>query len=125
MGKNKFSLDDVDMTIIYLLFKTGKPLTTTQITKLVFPTISNDYELRKKDNFIRSRMKKLESMNILLRIDNGEKSTYIPNLDNVDIGESILTFQSSYKKVKLDLGKTILIRIGDYWTLFEIKNKKE
>ena len=58
-------LDNDDVQILKYLCKIGDFVTTTDLAKKMF-NIKNEYELKKKDNFIRSRLNQLVKKKLLI-----------------------------------------------------------
>ena len=68
-------LDDIDIRILKFLGNMKKPTTTTDMAKELF-TLRDDYELRKKDNFVRLRLKRLVKNGFVLSEEENNHTNY-------------------------------------------------
>lgn len=91
MDEFKFSIDDNDLKIIKILVEVERnpqSITSTTLARKIFD-IPNDYELRKKENFIRQRLNKLLSYGLVARPD----KDYCLDMDKVELKDNVLTFK--------------------------------
>lgn len=65
-------IDEFDKKILYELICVKDKITITSMAKKVFDKIESDYDLKKKESFIRFRIKKLLSFGLVIenKIDN-------------------------------------------------------
>jgi len=102
-------IDDTDIRIIDSFFQIEQA-TTSEIAKRIFQ-ISNDYELRVKDNLIRNRLNKLVSFGIIKseKQVNGNKTYYVDeNKCKKLMGD--LIFKKGDLELNLIKGSFILIK---------------
>jgi len=107
--KNKVSIDWIDLAIFHLV-KTNGDMTTSQLAKFIFNP-RDDYELRKKDSFIRRRLQKWHKLGVISyeEID-GKKHWSFPK-ENIYIGEAKLVIDGD----EIYLGIALVLKVGDKW----------
>jgi hypothetical protein len=105
-------LDTLDiMLLIYL--NDNEPATTTTIARVLFEP-KDRQETVKVDNRVRARLKYLENLGLVDKIDNG-KSIYSLNTKRVFFGSGKLYLPMTKKrgKVYLDIGDFIAVKTVD------------
>jgi hypothetical protein len=75
-NETKIKFDEIDIKIIKSLG--ANQLTTTELAKRIF-ICNNDYELKQQDNFIRNRLKKLETSGFIGSKEKNNHSIYFNN----------------------------------------------
>ena len=69
-------LDDIDIKILKFLGKLKKPVTTTDMAKELF-ALKDEYDLKKKDNFIRLRLKRLLKAGLVIGKEENNHTNYV------------------------------------------------
>lgn len=91
---NKLSIDKIDIELIKLMTKIdkeNKDLKSYQATKNIFPELNNDYELRKKECFLRLRLNRLVLYGIFGK--RPEINTFFLNKDKCRLVRGIIYFE--------------------------------
>lgn len=109
---NPLKLDEVDLDILTLMGQLDKSekVTTSEIAKKIF-NIEGTNDLRKKTNFVRSRLNnKLVDRNLVDIEKEGKKNVYVLSDKVSTISKGELDYNSEDRSEKLPLNNIVLIR---------------
>jgi len=122
MNKDACDVMKNDMIILgRIISEADKTMTTTELARKVF-CVKNDYELRKKDAFIRKWLKKWAKKGIVIEENDGKKCYYKLDLSKVTWGDGTISLKAGKGVEKIKLGFVMGI-YDDGWIFVSIKPK--
>ncbi|MHA1667578.1 MAG: hypothetical protein ACTSUR_02875 [Candidatus Heimdallarchaeaceae archaeon] len=110
-------IDEIDIKMFEII-KREKECTTTQIAKELFSP-KDDYELRKKDVFIRKRLNKWVEVGLIEKVENNGKSFYKIPLENIIFGKASIVVENEEKRVDIDIGNAMVVKLNDKWIIVQ------
>jgi len=117
------SIDDIDIGIITFL-SDNEGSTSTEIVKGIF-TPTDDYELVKRDNRLRYRLKRLESAEVV----KGEKAKgvmrFSVNEERVFFGYGDLVIGNGDEHLEFELGYFMVIKEKDGYIIKSLEDYEE
>jgi len=100
------------------MLKLKSKITTSSLAKRLFE-IKNDYELRKKDSYIRSWLKKWEKAGIVKHLDDNGKRVYFLDLTKIGIVKNGVKIKT--KGGSVEIKRLLGLNINDRWYLIEVE----
>lgn len=111
-------LDDLDIVIIGYIYK-NENVTTSDIAKAILDSEDRN-ELKKNDNIIRNRLKKLIDKDVVL-LSQSKPTYYNINKSKVMVGDSEIKVTNNGKSFKIDMGKCLIITYDNKYLSFLIE----
>lgn len=110
-------IDEKDLKILKSLWdikdKKIFPTTSDMAKKIFKKEIENAYDLRGKDAFIRTRLEKLDSLNLTTSKKENGKALYYINPQNCSFMEGDLILRNNGKNISLDKGNFFIFKNKD------------
>ena len=105
------NIDEIDIRIIAHLYslKKDEDVTTYELAKFIFKNVVSDYELRKKDCFIRSRLDKLAELGAIIINRDRKKAYYMLMVDNC-----------CFRRIRVNgiNQKSCCLKLSDKWYIY-------
>lgn len=113
------NVDEIDISILSCL--RSKARTTTEIAKLL-NEIKDRKDLLREDSFIRQRVKRLVKAGVVKEDMVEGRKTYKMRASKCRFGDAHLTINGD---IKLDLGKVVLLNLGERYHVGIIESPME
>ena len=117
----KIDKNDISLLKILWEIKKSETLSTTDLAKKIFSDdIKNVYDLRKKDEFIRKRMKKWLKLGVLDYETIKNRHYFFLLKENIKFGEAKVKIKGQKSDIKLNFKDSVLLKHDGKWVLIEL-----
>jgi hypothetical protein len=121
--KVRVAIDEIDLKIFEIIKRDGET-TTTKIAKEIFNP-QDDYELRKKDSFIRKRLKKWNDLGVISFVKRASTSYYKFPLKKIFFGKGKIEIVEEERKFCVELGNLLALNTKYGWLIIPFKSNNE
>jgi len=105
------NIDEEDIKIFEILNDSDEPLTANSTAKKMFET-KDYYELKKKEQFVRNRINKMISYNLLKTVYKDKKYYYTLNEENCVFGVGKIIHEAAKGTYTVNVGLALLLKLN-------------